>query len=95
MVEQRCRARCVILDGKIQAMTGGDHNHPPHTEKISKILLRNQTVKLMPSVGQSVVAEADSNELIYEEREEHHFYLPEYEEDEDQYAYGKNNVNIM
>lgn len=32
----RCRARCVIANGKISIMTGF-HNHPPHTEKIKKL----------------------------------------------------------
>lgn len=41
-VEQRCRARCVIADGKVRAMTGGGHNHGPHTEKIAKIMHRSQ-----------------------------------------------------
>uniref|UniRef100_A0A1B0GN86 FLYWCH-type domain-containing protein n=1 Tax=Phlebotomus papatasi TaxID=29031 RepID=A0A1B0GN86_PHLPP len=39
-VDERCRARCVIKDGKIQALTGGHHNHLPHTEKIQKIRKR-------------------------------------------------------
>lgn len=40
--EERCRARCVIVDGKLSALTGSQHNHPPHTEKIDKINKRNQ-----------------------------------------------------
>lgn len=42
LVEQRCRARCVIVDGEVQSLTGGQHNHPPHTDKINKISQRNE-----------------------------------------------------
>lgn len=35
--EERCRARCLVSNGKIVSFTGGKHNHPPHTEKIEKI----------------------------------------------------------
>lgn len=41
-VDQRCRARCVIEDGQLRSLTGGEHNHGPHTEKIAKILRRNR-----------------------------------------------------
>lgn len=47
-MEQRCRARCVIVDGKLKALTGGQHNHPPHTEKIQKICRRHNSVKMQP-----------------------------------------------
>lgn len=47
-IEKRCRARCVIENGKIKALTGGEHNHPPHTEKIAKIILKNS---LKPQMG--------------------------------------------
>lgn len=94
MVEQRCRARCVILNGRIQAMTGGEHKHPPHTEKISKILLRNQMVNLIPSSEQAA-SEAAAHELAYDERDEHQLYLPKYDaEGEDHYDYCEN-VNIV
>lgn len=39
--DQRCRARCVLLDGILKSVTGGLHNHPPHTDKIEKILKRS------------------------------------------------------
>lgn len=42
LVEQRCRARCVIVNGCVKSLTGGQHNHPPHTEKINKITRRNE-----------------------------------------------------
>lgn len=87
MVEQRCRARCVILNGKIQAMTGGEHKHPPHTEKISKILMRNQMVNLLPASEQAT-AEAVVQELTYDdERDDHDLYLHKYDEEEDHYDY--------
>ncbi|XP_070505988.1 modifier of mdg4-like isoform X4 [Chironomus tepperi] len=35
--DERCRARCLISNGKIIAFTGGKHNHPPHTDKIERI----------------------------------------------------------
>ncbi|XP_055385176.1 modifier of mdg4 isoform X5 [Condylostylus longicornis] len=43
IVEYRCRARCVIENGRVTAMTGGEHNHPPHTEKIEKMAARSRT----------------------------------------------------
>lgn len=86
MVELRCRARCVILNGRIQAMTGGEHKHPPHTDKISKILLRNQMVNLMPS-SEHAASETSAHELAYVERDENPLYLPKYNEDEDNYDY--------
>ncbi|XP_035900367.1 modifier of mdg4-like isoform X4 [Anopheles stephensi] len=39
--EERCRARCVIKNGRLSALTGAQHNHPPHTEKIERIVRRN------------------------------------------------------
>lgn len=41
-MEERCRARCVLVDGIVKTLTGGPHNHAPHTEKITKILKRNE-----------------------------------------------------
>lgn len=41
-IEDRCRARCVLVDGIVKNLTGGPHNHPPHTDKISKILKRSE-----------------------------------------------------
>lgn len=35
--DERCRARCLISNGKIIAFTGGKHNHAPHTDKIERI----------------------------------------------------------
>lgn len=90
IVEQRCRARCVILNGRIQAMTGGEHKHPPHTEKISKILQRNQMVNLLPASERAATGAA-----AYEERDEHHLYLPKYEDEEDHYDYWGENVNFV
>ncbi|XP_069962003.1 modifier of mdg4 isoform X8 [Bactrocera oleae] len=43
---ERCRARCVLEDGKLKSETGGLHNHPPHTEKIEKMIERNRMVEL-------------------------------------------------
>ncbi|TDG44621.1 hypothetical protein AWZ03_008942 [Drosophila navojoa] len=40
--EQRCRSRCVLENGKLKSITGGLHNHAPHTEKIEKIIQRNR-----------------------------------------------------
>nr|XP_029723696.1 modifier of mdg4-like isoform X8 [Aedes albopictus] len=42
--EERCRARCVIVNGRLSALTGTQHNHDPHTEKIAKISRRNNMV---------------------------------------------------
>nr|XP_049461666.1 modifier of mdg4-like isoform X1 [Anopheles coluzzii] len=39
--EERCRARCVVKSGRLSALTGAQHNHPPHTEKIERIARRN------------------------------------------------------
>ncbi|KRG00205.1 uncharacterized protein Dwil_GK27753, partial [Drosophila willistoni] len=46
--EQRCRSRCVLENGKLKSITGGLHNHLPHTEKIDKIIQRN---RLGPAVS--------------------------------------------
>lgn len=40
--DQRCRARCVIVNGVVKSMTGGPHNHSPHDEKINKFMRRNE-----------------------------------------------------
>lgn len=40
--EERCRARCLVSGGKIVSLTGGKHNHPPHTEKIQKIFKKEK-----------------------------------------------------
>lgn len=41
---ERCRARCIQKDGKIQVMSG-QHNHPAHTDKIQHLMNR-QTKEL-------------------------------------------------
>ncbi|XP_017475183.1 PREDICTED: modifier of mdg4 isoform X5 [Rhagoletis zephyria] len=43
---ERCRARCVLEYGKLKSESGGLHNHPPHTEKIEKMIERNRMVEL-------------------------------------------------
>nr|XP_036675211.1 modifier of mdg4-like isoform X3 [Drosophila suzukii] len=40
--ELRCRSRCVLENGQLKSITGGLHNHEPHTEKIQKIIQRNK-----------------------------------------------------
>ncbi|KPU80826.1 uncharacterized protein Dana_GF18944, isoform M [Drosophila ananassae] len=40
--EMRCRSRCVLENGRLKSITGGLHNHPPHSEKIEKIVQRNK-----------------------------------------------------
>ncbi|XP_059611359.1 modifier of mdg4-like isoform X17 [Phlebotomus argentipes] len=50
VIEERCRARCVIKDGKVQALTGGPHNHLPHTEKIQKIKKRESLMEKCDSL---------------------------------------------
>ncbi|XP_044313226.1 modifier of mdg4-like isoform X5 [Drosophila rhopaloa] len=40
--EMRCRSRCVLENGRLKSVTGGLHNHQPHTEKIDKIVQRNK-----------------------------------------------------
>lgn len=40
--EERCRARCLVAEGRLISMTGGLHNHPPHTEKINKIFKKEK-----------------------------------------------------
>uniref|UniRef100_A0A4Y0APV2 BTB domain-containing protein n=1 Tax=Anopheles funestus TaxID=62324 RepID=A0A4Y0APV2_ANOFN len=44
--EERCRARCVVKNGRLSALTGAQHNHPPHTEKIERIVRRNHADEL-------------------------------------------------
>ncbi|XP_075152987.1 modifier of mdg4-like isoform X6 [Haematobia irritans] len=40
---ERCRSRCVLENGRLKCLSGGEHNHPPHTEKISKMMDRNRS----------------------------------------------------
>ncbi|XP_013102002.1 modifier of mdg4 isoform X7 [Stomoxys calcitrans] len=40
---ERCRSRCVLENGRLKCLSGGEHNHPPHTEKISKMIDRNRS----------------------------------------------------
>ncbi|XP_034485520.1 modifier of mdg4-like isoform X3 [Drosophila innubila] len=49
--EQRCRSRCVLEYGKLKSITGGLHNHPPHTEKIEKIIQRNRLAAVSTGRG--------------------------------------------
>lgn len=44
-VEERCRARCVLVNGIVKSLTGGPHNHPPHTDKIIKIQKRSEPME--------------------------------------------------
>ncbi|XP_052903354.1 modifier of mdg4-like isoform X1 [Anopheles moucheti] len=44
--EERCRARCVVKSGRLSALTGAQHNHLPHTEKIERIVRRNHADEL-------------------------------------------------
>lgn len=44
-VEDRCRARCVLVNGIVKSLTGGPHNHPPHTDKIDKIQKRSEPIE--------------------------------------------------
>lgn len=46
--EQRCRARCVIVNNSVQSMTGGPHNHQPHKEKIDKFMRRSEIIDELP-----------------------------------------------
>ncbi|XP_037945134.1 modifier of mdg4 isoform X5 [Teleopsis dalmanni] len=39
---ERCRSRCVLENGRLKALSGGEHNHPPHTEKIEKMMERSR-----------------------------------------------------
>lgn len=41
---QRCHIRCVIEDGKLKGISGGRHGHPPHTEKIEKMLEKTRAL---------------------------------------------------
>lgn len=43
-MEERCRARCVLVDGVVKSLTGGPHNHPQHTDKIMKIQKRSDPI---------------------------------------------------
>ncbi|XP_065372591.1 modifier of mdg4-like isoform X6 [Calliphora vicina] len=40
--QERCRSRCVLENGKLKGLSGGPHNHPPHTDKIAKMIVRNR-----------------------------------------------------
>lgn len=59
---QRCRARCVIANGCVQAMTGGEHNHAPHTAKIEKIMSRRRSRSAAAAAFSAAVAAATKAE---------------------------------
>lgn len=44
MKSERCRSRCVLENGTLKCLSGGEHNHPPHTEKIAKMMDRNRSM---------------------------------------------------
>ncbi|XP_017056927.1 modifier of mdg4-like isoform X3 [Drosophila ficusphila] len=50
--EMRCRSRCVLENGRLKSVTGGLHNHQPHTEKIDKIVQRNKMASV--STGRKI-----------------------------------------
>ncbi|XP_017003634.2 modifier of mdg4-like isoform X3 [Drosophila takahashii] len=50
--EMRCRSRCVLENGRLKSITGGPHNHQPHTEKIDKIIMRNKMASI--STGRKI-----------------------------------------
>lgn len=74
LTEERCRARCVIFDGRVQSMTGGAHNHGPHTDKINKILARraggDNAKALQQAAGGASAAAAPSRMPVREPRHE-------------------------
>lgn len=72
--QARCRARCVIANGKINTMTGS-HNHPPHAEKIKKLAkrpyittssanVREPEEQLVESIGDDNILCLINNEFI-------------------------------
>ncbi|XP_058130340.1 modifier of mdg4-like isoform X1 [Anopheles ziemanni] len=63
--EERCRARCVIKCGRLSALTGAQHNHPPHTEKIDRIMRRNYADEQMQECQQQQQQEQHQQEQIY------------------------------
>lgn len=54
--ELRCRSRCVLENGRLKSITGGLHNHPPHSEKIEKIVQRNKLAAVSTSrkIGRNI-----------------------------------------
>lgn len=79
--EQRCRSRCVLENGKLKSITGGLHNHAPHTEKIEKIIQRNRLAAVsttsrtklsrVHSITQYQV-EQPKQELLIQQPQPHH-----------------------
>lgn len=58
-------------------MTGGEHNHPAHTEKIEKIIQRNQAVQMV-SRRMQVISCVPSNDIG-----EDHLFINKFENDID------------
>lgn len=83
----RCRARCVIIDGKIKALTGGDHNHAAHTEKIEKILRRNQMIEMVPTqmtfISTTKTKDPTTAASTTTTTSDNNYFLPKYGYDED------------
>lgn len=66
----------MVVDGKLKALTGGNHNHAPHTEKIQKIISQNKFLKpesqeqyTLGYISESdVIEENDANKLMKTEK---------------------------
>uniref|UniRef100_A0AAG5CNE8 BTB domain-containing protein n=1 Tax=Anopheles atroparvus TaxID=41427 RepID=A0AAG5CNE8_ANOAO len=71
--EERCRARCVVRCGRLSALTGALHNHPPHTEKIDRIMRRNYTDELLQE-QQFQHVHFHQSENKQQQQEQHQFY---------------------
>lgn len=54
--DQRCRARCVVFNGVLKSLTGGPHNHLPHTEKIEKITKRNEVFEAAHKIHTELIS---------------------------------------
>lgn len=65
--EMRCRSRCVLENGRLKSVTGGLHNHQPHTDKIEKIVQRNK----LAAVGCTGRKHSRTNSFVQEPKEEH------------------------
>lgn len=77
---ERCRSRCVLENGKLKGLSGGPHNHPPHTEKIAKMIVRNRMT------GQNAASLIQRNKIDAQDiqlQQQHSQQYPLKEEDSD------------
>lgn len=92
--QERCRSRCVLENGKLKGLSGGPHNHPPHTDKITKMIVRNrltgqnagsllQRIKVDRST-EYATAETTTTSAAVARHHTHHYQITQQTQDEEE-----------